>query len=352
MSRLVVFIGVELGGLLAPNSGSGHWDAGPFWYDKLLRWDAGLFAGIIRNGYANGPDAGGLTTTGSFPLYPLLSYGVKSLLGVDEYVALLLVANAASLATALLLAKLFKDELGKETALLSSALFWFFPSSIFLSAGYSESLFLTLALLSFVLLRAERFVLAAMAAGLSLATRPVGLAMLPALLWDMWRTGRSPKKILVPKMILCGLLALAGLLGFMAFLTLRFGDPFAFLTAQNAWHEPLSDRLLSLSLLNPFQHVNLKIGGWFFCFVALMVWSFWRLRTAVSLYGLGVLLIPYVTVGITDSADRFVMTCFPAFMCLGILCRKQPLLSVGLIAVFAALLLRNSALFAQWYWIG
>ena len=131
VSRLVVFIGIRLGGLLAPNPGSGHWDAGPFWYDKLLRWDAGLFAGIIRNGYANGADAGGSTTTGSFPLYPLLSYGVKSLLGVDEYVALLLVSNAASLATALLIAKFFKDGLGRETALLSAALFWFFPSSIF-----------------------------------------------------------------------------------------------------------------------------------------------------------------------------------------------------------------------------
>ncbi len=352
VSRLVVFIGIRLGSLLAPNPGSGHWDAGPFWYDKLLRWDAGLFARIIRDGYANGADPGVLTTTGSFPLYPLLSYGVKSLFGVDEYVALLLVSNAAALATALLIAKFFKDELGRETALLSAAFFWFFPSSIFLSAGYSESLFLALVLLSFVLLRAKRFVLAAMAAGLSLGTRPVGLAMLPAVIWDMWREDRSPRQVLMPRMVLCGLLALSGLVGFIAFLAFRFGDSFAFLTAQNLWHEPLSDRLLSLSLFNPFRHVNIRIGGWFFCFTALTVWSFWKLRTAVSLYGLGVLLVPYLTIGITDSADRFVMPCLPAFMCLGILCRKHPMLSIALAAVFAALLLRNSALFSQWYWIG
>ena len=352
VSRLVVFIGIRLGSFLAPNPGSGHWDAGPFWYDKLLRWDSGLFAGIIRDGYANSVDVGGSATTGSFPLYPLLSYGVQSLLGVDEYVALLLVSNVAALTTALLIAKFFKDELGKETALLSVAFFWFFPSSIFLSAGYSESLFLALVLLSFVLLRAKRFVFAAVAAGLSLGTRPVGLAMLPAVLWDMWREDRAPTQILIPKMIVCGLLALSGLLGFIAFLAFRFGDPFAFLSAQSLWHEPLLDRLLSWSLFNPFRHVNIRIGGWFFCFAALTIWSFWKLRTSVSLYGLGVLMVPYVTVGITDSADRFVMPCFPAFMCLGILCRKHPIPAIALIAVFAALLLRNSALFSQWYWIG
>jgi hypothetical protein len=351
-SRLVVFIGLKLGNLLVPDPGGGHWDAGPYWYDKLLRWDSGLFAGIVRDGYTNGIGAGASITTGSFPLYPVVSYAVKTLFGVNEFLALLLVANLASLATSLLIAKFFKDELGDETALLSASFFWFFPYSIFLSAGYSESLFLSFVLLGFVLLRKERFVLAAVAAGLSLGARSVGLAMLPAVLWEVWQRNNAPKQLLVPKMILCGILALSGLLVFMLFLALQFGDPFAFVTAQSSWHTPLLERLVSGSVFHPFRHMNIRIGGWFFCFVALSVWSFWRLRTSVSLYGLGVLMIPYITVGITDSADRFVMMCLPAFMCLGAICKKHPVVSVALIGVFSALLLRNSALFSQWYWLG
>jgi hypothetical protein len=349
-SRLVVLIGLNLGNFLVPAPG-GRWDADAYWYDRLLRWDSGLFASIIQKGYSNVPGVD-QSTTGSFPLYPAISFAAKTLLGVDDRLALLLVANIASLAASFLIAKFFRDELGEETALLSMSFFWFFPYSLFFSAGYSESLFLSLVLLGFVFLRMKMFVPAAIAAGLSLGARPVGLAMLPAVLWEIWRCERTPTQFIAPKMMLCGILSLSGLLVFMLFLTLQFGEPFAFVTAQSSWHTPVSERLLSGSVLHPFRHVNIKTGGWFFCFAALSVLSFWRLRAAISLFGLGVLMIPYLTIGITDSADRFVIVCLPAFMCLGTLCKKYPVVSIVIIAVFSALLLKNSALFSQWYWIG
>jgi len=247
--------------------------------------------------------------------------------------------------------KFFAEELGEETALLSVTFFSFFPSSLFLSAGYSESLCLVFILLSFVLLKREKFVPAAVAAGLALGTRATGIVMIPVILWEMWR--HKPLPGLLPRAALCGALAASGLLLYMAFLGIRFGHPLAFADGQQAWHGgTFLDRLVAAATLGPLRHFNWRDGAGFLVFLALTIWSFRRLRFAVSLYALGTLMLPYVTLGITDSMNRFILMCFPAFMCLGLLCKSRVWLAGILIGVFAALLLVNASLFSQWHWIG
>ena len=102
-----------------------------------------------------------------------------------------MVANIAALAVALLFTKFVRDELGDRVALLSLGSLCFFPSSLFLSAGYSESLCLAFVLLSFICLRREKFVLAAVMAGLASGTRHIGIVVMPVILWEMWRRTRS-----------------------------------------------------------------------------------------------------------------------------------------------------------------
>jgi hypothetical protein len=103
--------------------------------------------------------------------------------------------------------------------------------------------------------------------------------------------------------------------------------------------------------LGGFRDANLWAAGWFLCFLALTTWSFWRLRFALSLYALGALAVPYLTLGITDSMSRYVLVCFPAFMCMGILGKGRPWLVIAIIGIFAALLLQTAAMFSQWYWV-
>jgi hypothetical protein len=352
-SRLVVVIGVNFGTLLVPATNSGKWDAGPAWYHRLLRWDAGWYASIIRDGYRLSDDASVPGSTVFYPFYPLVSSALKSLLGIDEYLALLMVANVASLVAAFLMTKFVVAELGDEIALLSLAFFSFFPSSLYLSAGYTESLCLVFILLGLMLLRQKKFVLAAVSAGLSLGTRSTGMVMIPVVLWEMWRRNPLPLPRLLPRLALCGALAASGLLLFMAYLGVRFGHPMAFAAGQQAWHDgTFLDRLVFAATLGPFRHFNWLSGGWFLSFLVLTIWSFRHLRFPVALYALGTLMLPYLTLGITDSMNRFVLMCFPAFMCLGLLCKGRLWLTAAMIGIFAALLLVNSALFSQWYWIG
>jgi hypothetical protein len=191
-SRLVVIVGINFGTLLVRTPKPNQWDAGPAWYHRLLRWDSGWYAAIVSDGYRYVDDASVEGTTAFYPLYPLLSYAVKSLFGINHFVALLLVANIASVVAMLLMTKFVKDELGDEIALLSLAFFSFFPSSLFLSAGYTESLFLVFVLLSFILMAREKFALAAAMAGLSLGTRSTGIVMVPVILWEMGRRNTLP----------------------------------------------------------------------------------------------------------------------------------------------------------------
>lgn len=370
-SRLVVLIGAKFGALLVRVPDPSKWD-GSAWYNRLLRWDSGWYYSILRDGYVYNDDVSKSSSVVFYPLYPLASYAVKSL-GFDEFQALVLAANLASLVAVLLMTKLVKDLLDDETAtLFSVALFCFFPWSLYLSAGYSESLCLVFILLSFILLTRERFVPAAVMAGISLAARPTGIVMMPVVLWQMWRRNTLPWPRLLPRMALCGVLAVSGLLVFMAYLGIKFGHPLAFAAKEAAFHpgDSFLNRFMFAVTLGPFRqfnfsttglftampwplpHYDFSTSGLFACFVAITIWSFWRLPSALSLYALGTLALPYFTMGMAEGGiKRYELMCFPVFICLALLCKRRPWLAFALIGIFAALLLQQTALFSQWYWV-
>ena len=296
-SRVVVIIGVNLGAMLTRAPTTGAWDAGPAWYHRLLRWDSGWYAAIARYGYSYSDDPTVQVPTVFYPLYPLLSHAVKSLLGVNEYDAILIVANVASLGTLFLMTKFFRDELGEGTALLSLTFFLFFPSAFFLSAGYTKSLFLIFVLLSLMLLTCEKFGLAAIMAGFSVGTRAAGIVLIPVILWEMWRRNADilSRPRLLARMAVCAVLGASGLLAYMAYLGIEFDAPLAFLSGQTAWGHAgtFLSRLKLVQIRNPFDPFHSHFN-WFLFFLALTIWSFWRLRPAVSLYSLGTLMLPYL----------------------------------------------------------
>jgi hypothetical protein len=176
--------------------------------------------------------------------------------------------------------------------------------------------------------------------------------MIPVLFWEMGRRRTVAWTRLLPKMVLSGMLAASGLLGYAGYLGLKFGHPLAFAISQAAWHDgTFLDRFVSALTLATLLNSTVWNAGWFLGFLALTLWSFLRLRFAVALYGLGALAVPYLTLGITDSMNRYELVCFPAFICMGILCAGRPWLAISVIGIFAALLFQTAALFSQWHWV-
>jgi hypothetical protein len=352
-SRVVVVLALILAYWVIPSPGDWNWSAGEDWFHRLARWDTGWYHEIVVGGYRYSSQPGIGSNAPFFPLFPLLAF-LLTLAGIDGWNALLLVANIASVAAILLFARVCRDELGEETALLSVACFSFFPTSFYLSAGYAESLCLALMLLSFTLMARRRFVAAGITAGFASAARITGILMLPAIVVEVVRTrpGTWPRALALAA--LCGGLAASGLVAFMAHHWIVFGDPMIAAVA----HEPyqhgrtLLQRLVAAVTFSDLPRVDWLRFPVFFPFLALSVWSFWRLPLAMALLGLGTLLLPYLTLGATPSMGRFVILCFPAFMMMGIACKGRPALASCLIGIFGALLLMLTAFYSQWYWVG
>lgn len=362
-SRLVVFLGVVFGKTYIP-LGNDTWLGGTQWYHRLLRWDSEWYKIIAAEGYKYDGDPGLKQTVVFYPLYSALCRLVSEVLGIDLVDAMLLVANLAAATAIVLLFKLVREHFGDRNALATVAMISFFPSSVFLSAGYTESLALLLMVSFFLAIAREQFLAAAVLAGLAVATRSSGIVLAAVLLWELWRC-RSPRRFLIEAMPL-SIIATSGLWLYILYLGFTFGHPMAFADGQAAFHEDttMSARLLSAVTLEPFTKLNLTdlspagFDQWFtLLFIALIGGSwFVGISRGMTLFAAMVLALPYLTLcggpaGFTSMA-RFNVVSFPLFVVIALLTESRRWLVPGIVGIFGGLLLMYASLFSQWQWIG
>jgi 4-amino-4-deoxy-L-arabinose transferase-like glycosyltransferase len=228
LSRLGVVAAVALAFLAGDALGlaSGRADLlgldGPF--AMWGNWDAGFFLEIAREGYA------GKTERAAFyPLYPTLVSVVSAVLPGSDVWAGLAVSAAAGLGSFVLLHRIAKRRLGAGAARRAVLYLAVFPTTLFLGAVYSESLFLLLALATFDLAERRNYPAAGVAAGLALLTRPTGVAVVLALAVFLWQAPDRRRALwaLAPVPVLFAV--------FPLLLWHEAGDPLAFLRAEDAW---------------------------------------------------------------------------------------------------------------------
>jgi hypothetical protein len=366
-SRLVVFFGILFGKTYVP-LGNDTWSAGDAWYHRMLRWDSEWYATIATEGYKYNGDPGQTQTVVFYPLYPMLSRLTGALLRVETADAMLLVSNVAAVAAILLLFKLVREQFEERVALTTVAMISFFPASVFLSAGYTEPLALLLMIGFFLAISRDRFVLAALLAGLAVATRSSGVILCPVLLWQLWRSV-PPRRFMIEAVPLA-IIATSGLWLYMIYLGVAFGNPMAFADGQAAFHENTSmpSRLIAALKLEPLRKLNLTdmspagLDQWFtLIFVGLIVraWFVGASRgtgRAMALFASLALLLPYLTLcggpaGFTSMA-RFNIVSFPLFVVTAQLIERWRWATPAVVGIFGGLLLIYAALFAQWQWVG
>lgn len=368
-SRLVMVLAIVFAGRFVPqNPGEGNWNVDLSWRHYLLRYDSGWYLRIVREGYSYDPSSAAPQPVVFPPLYPLISRFVSFILSIHENNAVLLVSNLSILVAIPLLYKLVKDEYGHDVALYVVALLSFFPTSLFFSAGYAESLTLLLIVSFFLLLRREQFLLASIFAGLALATRLATVVLLLPLAWEIWRSYAADRKRLLLTAVPSIILATSGLWIYMIYLTVKFHEPLAFAHALGGWQGGTSIRqnLPAALMLRPFLALKAiwQIGPyanyvdpWIFLIFLFLIVAFWkRLRTSHALYGVAALLFPYLTRSggplAFESFGRYMPLVFPAFIVLGQLSLKRAWLGLSLVGIFAAMLFMYMAMFSQWYWAG
>lgn len=201
-------------------------------WDTLLapaaRWDTVWFTNIAETGYDT-------TRAAFFPLYPLLSAVVGAPLGSALLGGLVVswVAALAALAIVHRLARIeLEDDRAARLAVWSLALF---PGSIFLSAVYSEALFLAVSAGALLAARTGAWAWAGVLGALGAATRSAGLVLvlpLAMLWWDARPRGRDDG---LRGLALGAGLVPVGLLAFCLFLELDGGSARAPFEAQETW---------------------------------------------------------------------------------------------------------------------
>ena len=362
ISRVVIALGLVFSRKYMPID-TNVWSAGPGWYHQLLQWDSEWYFRIVTEGYGYNGDPTIPQNIVFYPLYPMLARGLAAISGISAPDTLLLVANISGFCAIVLLFKLVREEFGDDLALATVALLSFFPTSVLLSAGYTEPLELLLIVSFFLTLKQKHYLLAALLAGLAVADRSTGIVLLPVLLWEMW-LNRNQKPFL-SAVIPCALLATSGLWLFMIYLWYVFGDPFVFSEGQVGFHlgSTLGTRLVAALKLEPFTRMILDdwnpwgLDSWFtLLFIVLIVTGWFRLRPSWALFAIGALLLPYLTLSGGPSGfvsmSRFNLVSFPLFVVMADVGLRAKWLLIGVIGLFSAALCMNAALFARRIWIG
>jgi Gpi18-like mannosyltransferase len=210
----------------------------------------------------------------------------------------------------------------------------------------------------------ERFLAAAVLAGLAVATRSSGIVLFPVLLWELWRC-RPPKRFLIEAIPL-SIIATSGLWLYMIYLGFAFRHPMAFAEGQAAFHEntALLARLFSALTLEPFGKINLAdispagFDQWFTLIsIGLIVGSWFAgISRGMTLFAALLLALPYLTLcggpaGFTSMA-RFNIVSFPLFVVMARVTGRWNWATPAIAGLFGSLLLMYAALFAQWQWVG
>jgi hypothetical protein len=377
LTTLMVFLGMALGHGLFPLASPEP--RLPSFSRAFANWDGGWYMNIVREGYAYAEQ--GVSSPSFFPAYPGLGWLVMKATGLEPHKALIIVSHFFFVAALVLFAFYVRRRYAGSSehlptfVLLAAALF---PTGFFFRMAYAESLFLCACILAFYLMeRRAPLGLVAVVIGVVTATRIPGIGLLVPFAWHVWRRSASKEECL-KKLLYLAPLACWGIVAYVVFLWLRFGEPLAFIKSQNAcnfriassWNqkiyclavgEPLrsvfdpscpgfwknlavyKNPLFSLAAVNPF---------YFLLSLALVAGGAWRrwLSTEEWLFSAALLFISYVGRGYEmcmHSSGRYVSVVFPIYLVLGhLLCRCPLALATGILALAGAFLTIYSAFFA------
>ncbi len=137
-----------------------------------VRWDAGWYVVVVRDGYFYIP--GAQSSIAFFPAYPVAMWAAAKVIG-DPVWAGMAVTWTSGLAVALLFGHWCRDRLAPAAATTAVVLLLSFPYAWFLYGSiYADALFLAAVLASFALLERDRPWLAGLAGAVATAARPGG----------------------------------------------------------------------------------------------------------------------------------------------------------------------------------
>jgi Gpi18-like mannosyltransferase len=328
--------------------------------DASIRWDAGWYITIARDGYAWTGE--GEESVAFFPLFPMLLKAMLFVIPDSLFYLFAVLLNHAIFFVALLPVWLYAYRFGGRPVAQRTLLFLcLFPTAFFFNAVYTEALFLLVSAVALLALHKNQFLTAGAAGFLTSLTRPTGVLLAFPFLIQLWRERsdnlwnsafRGWPIVLVP----------AGLAAYMIYLWAAFGRPLGFLEVQEAWGHV--QMLPTTAIIDSFRYllatetrdvfwvmgaVNTFLTLW----ALIMAFVIVRSDSLGSSFAFAAILMPLVA-GVESmpvvSMARYVLILFPLFIPLAIWARNWSIQSL-ILAAFLPTHVMLLALFVRWYWV-
>lgn len=358
MVFLALFASVWLGSR-GPFATYGGVDPSPYAGSGLFggwfRFDGNWYAQIASSGYwFAGPKE--QSAVAFFPAYPGVLWGLHSVTSVSVKLLGSLVTIVCGLGAVLAIFKWFRTHATSRIARIALVTLLVYPYAFYLfGAVYGDALFILAAVGAFLLLERDHPILAGLLGAVATATRPVGIALIIGLVAvALWRrhaieAGESRWR---PRVVWRRLrpadagvlLSLGGLIGYMTYLGIRFGHPFAFDEVQQApgWDQGSGPRTwFKVTWFQQIKNLPRWLLDWGqngdtakfekvqyavtvilqglcvlgFLFLAWQVWK--RFGWGYGLYCFSMLGIALVGTKDFQGTGRYLLATFPCFLVLG-----------------------------------
>jgi Gpi18-like mannosyltransferase len=401
-SRVLIWTGMLL---IAPKLLGSEGIVPSFGWGVFDAWDSVHYRAIATTGYEF-LDDGNQHNLAFFPLFPLVIRFLISI-GLPFEVAGVLVNNLAFLGTLYFLYLWVRGHYGIKEAQWVTAVLALCPLSMFTGVIYTEGMYLLFSTAALQAFDQKKYGWTALCGALATATRPTGMALIPAFAIAAWKQHRHPGAYVAA--FSSGI----GLLLFSLYCAIHFGHPLAFIQAQRGWRpslgfdwqgwlnmliqiavgttnwqygwikDPLHPLLFSIIVGSGYRlwrlnkHLNsAKVIYGFYALVSLLLivasdqlinnllnalmvlggsYILWRLRTQLTpvtfIYGfcgIGLLLAS----GGTMSLSRLAYGIVSLSVALGVLLSRHPRRGYMTLGLFAILLVRLAVRFAQELWVG
>lgn len=347
----------------------------PKWQYSWANFDGVHYITIVQQGYLKTD-----LIQAFFPVFPILVW-MTTLLLKNTIIAGLLISNISIILLLLVLFKLISSELSKKIAWITVFALLAFPTSFFFTALYSESTFLLFVLLAFWFSKQKKYYLTALMIALASGTRVVGIVLLPAIwldillgnmIWDRnWKEyiAKISRKLQKwqkhSQPLLITSLGATGLLAYMAYLQYHFQDPFYFFSVQSEFGGGVRQETLItypqvlyryLKILLTVEPITWKYYSYVqdFVFATLglfaILYSATKTRLSYVFFALVTFTIPTLT-GTFSSLPRYFLIAFPVYILLAHWADSSRLFRYTWFTISILLLILNTVLFLQGYWV-
>jgi len=347
----------------------------PQWVVAWTNFDGVYYFMLVTYGYRTI----GLTQA-FFPVFPLTLAPMWQI--THNTAAVVILAQTISFFSLLVLLRLYEAVIAFYVRAKPIRYVWLtvlillFPTSFYLAAVYTESLFLALVLGSFVAASHRKWLLAGILAGIASGTRVVGIMLVPALLIELGsQTGLWRYQLLMSakllgewvrtnfRSIIAIFLGITGLVCYSAYLWYHYQDPLYFFHVQSEFGAGRQEslilfpqvvwRYLKIFATSPFdirylsyvQEFVSAVGG-----LLILLLGRKLVRPSLLFFSIAVVIIPTLT-GTFSSMSRYILVAPAIFLILNAWLTLTPRLRVFWLVISTLLLILNTMLFIQGYWV-